>query len=81
MEFFTTFLVCGATLLVLYYLLTKKENRYPPGPFAFPILGNLPQLALTGSITKFAEYYKERYGNVSIVTLMCLFIDIGTWLH
>ena len=67
MDFLTTFLVCGATVLFLYSLLTRKENRYPPGPFAFPVIGNLPQLALTGSITKFAEYYKERYGNVIII--------------
>ena len=54
-----------ATTLALYYLLTKKENRYPSGPFAFPVIGNLPQLALAGSITKFANYYRKAYGDVS----------------
>ena len=58
-------LVGAATALVICCLLTKKENRYPPGPFVFPVLGNLPQLALAGSITKFAEYYKQKHGNVS----------------
>ena len=58
-------LVGAATALVLYCLLNKKENRYPPGPFVFPVLGNLPQLALARSITKFAEYYKQKHGNVS----------------
>ena len=67
MEYFTTTLLSVSAALALYYLLTKKENRYPPGPFIFPILGNLPQIALAGSLTKFAQHYKNKYGNVSVV--------------
>ena len=61
----TLALVGLASVLTLYYILTKKENRYPPGPFAFPVIGNLPQLALRGSLTEFAEHYKHIYGSVS----------------
>ena len=67
MDYLTTTLLSVITALVLYYLLTKKENRHPPGPFAFPVIGNLPQLALAGSITKFANHYRKTYGDVSIV--------------
>ena len=66
MDCLTTTLLSVITALVLYYLLTKKENRYPPGPFAFPVIGNLPQLALAGSITKFANRYRKTYGDVSM---------------
>ena len=66
MDCLTTTLLSVITALVLYYLLTKKENRYPPGPFAFPVIGNLPQLALAGSITKFANHYRKTYGDVSM---------------
>ena len=67
MDFWTIILLSVFTALVLYYLLTKKENRYPPGPFAFPILGNLPQILLASSLTKFAELNRKKYGNVSAV--------------
>ena len=63
----TLLLVGVLSVLFLYYLLTRKENRYPPGPFAFPILGNLPQILLASSLTKFAELNKKKYGNVSAV--------------
>ena len=62
----TLLLVGIITLLAVYYLLTKKENRYPPGPFAFPFLGNLPQLALAGSLSRFANHYRKIYGDVSV---------------
>ncbi|XP_067946650.1 cytochrome P450 2D26-like [Watersipora subatra] len=60
----TTFLIGTATLLVLYYLLRRGDKSYPPGPFVFPIIGNLPQLFRAGSITDFSEYYRKKYGNV-----------------
>ena len=68
----TLLLVGVVSVLFLYYLLTKKENRYPPGPFAFPIIGNLPQLALKGSLTGFAEHYKKKYGDLSYYFLLNL---------
>ena len=65
MEYILLTLLSVVTALVLYYLLTKKENRYPPGPFVFPIIGNLPQLIMAGSLSDFAEHYRKQHGNVS----------------
>ena len=65
MEYILLTLLSVVTALVLYYLLAKKENRYPPGPFVFPIIGNLPQLIMAGSLSKFAELYRKQFGNVS----------------
>ena len=65
MEYLTIILLSVITALVLYHLLTKKENRYPPGPFVFPIVGNLPQLIMAGSLSNFADLYRKQFGNVS----------------
>ena len=54
-------------LLISYHYLTRPTGgpQYPPGPIAFPLLGNLPQIALCGSMNKFCENYRKIYGNVS----------------
>ena len=65
MECILLTLLSVVTVLVLYHLLTKKENRYPPGPFVFPIVGNLPQLIMAGSLSNFADLYRKQFGNVS----------------
>ena len=65
----TIVLIGLSSALVTYYLLTKEENRYPPGPWCFPIIGNFPQLIISGSVTRFAEKYRKIYGDVSHVVL------------
>ena len=67
MDYLTVTLMSVVTPLVVYYLVTKKENKYPPGPFSFPFVANLPQFAMAGSLPKFAEKYKKKYGNVRLV--------------
>ena len=73
----TLVLAAVLTFLVVSYLLglsSKKSscNRYPPGPMSFPLIGNLPQIALCGSVDVFFEKYRKIYGNVSSNTVLVL---------
>ena len=65
MDYVTAILLGVVTVLVLYNLVSKTKSRYPSGPFAFPVIGNLPQLVKSGCFTAFANYYKKIHGNVS----------------
>ncbi|XP_067950311.1 cytochrome P450 2C1-like [Watersipora subatra] len=58
------FLVC-----LLYFIFHEKSDGYPPGPISFPILGNVPQIYLSGSIIKFCEANRKRFGNVYTIQL------------
>lgn len=57
----------GALLVAIlsYLVLEKSEDRSPPGPFAYPLIGNLPQIILAGTFPKFLERCRRKYGNVS----------------
>ena len=83
----TLVLTAILTFLAVTYLYGKsaQNSRYPPGPFPFPIIGNLPQIAMCGSIDVFFEKYRKIYGNVSakvtmiaynVVTNVCIYIFI-----
>ncbi|XP_067947649.1 uncharacterized protein [Watersipora subatra] len=63
-----TLALVAATAALLYYLLTRDKIKYPPGPLAFPLLGNLPQLVFHGSVPKYAKYYRKVYGDVFTFT-------------
>ena len=81
-SFLAASLVGVTTLVAIYYLLTSKENRYPPGPVTFPYIGNLPQLMLAGSLPSFAEQYKKQYGNVSYLIppkVFPIWRTVNTW--
>ena len=67
-------------LIISYHYLTRPtvHPQYPPGPIAFPLLGNLPQIALCGSMSKFCEKYRKIYGNVSSCWPMCICLSKKT---
>ncbi|TMS05193.1 Cytochrome P450 2D11 [Larimichthys crocea] len=52
-----------AVLLFLLLFPTHRSKNFPPGPRAFPILGNLLELNLESPIADF-EKLAKRYGNV-----------------
>ncbi|XP_067950726.1 cytochrome P450 2B9-like isoform X1 [Watersipora subatra] len=65
----TTLLVSLFLVCLLYFIFHEKSDHYPPGPISFPILGNVPQIYLSGSIIKFCEANRKRFGNVFTIQL------------
>ena len=65
----TTVALAGvSTALILYYFTTKSKVKYPPGPTAWPVLGNIPQILRAGPMEVFLEQCRRIYGNVSITS-------------
>ena len=63
----TTVALAGvSTALILYYFTTKSKVKYPPGPTAWPVLGNIPQILRAGPMEVFLEQCRRIYGNVSV---------------
>lgn len=56
--------IIAAVLLVLY-LLKQKGVYYPPGPIALPIIGNLVNIYISGSLAQFVKDNRKIYGDVS----------------
>ena len=60
----TTVALAGvSTALILYYFTTKSKVKYPPGPTAWPVLGNIPQILRAGPMEVFLEQCRRIYGN------------------
>ncbi|ESO99585.1 hypothetical protein LOTGIDRAFT_201270 [Lottia gigantea] len=60
-------LLFGSSFLGLYWLYGKFSRRHikdPPGPFSFPIVGNMPQLAGSIDLYQLFLQYREQYGDV-----------------
>lgn len=52
-------------LLFSYLLMEGRSAGYPQGPLALPILGNIPQIFMCGTMDVFMEKYRRIYGHVS----------------
>lgn len=61
--------VTGVVILIMsayvLWLRQPAQKGYPAGPYSLPMLGNLLQVALHGSIASFMSYYRKQYGDVS----------------
>lgn len=65
MDLSATLAVAGIILALLLWFGGKKRQKLPPGPFALPVIGNLPLLEKEAPFKSFIE--------VSLVeTLMCI---------
>ena len=70
-----TFLIFIISLLVGYYVytFTSRLRGLPPGPMAFPVVGNLPQLVLgqrrTPLMYELFEEYRAQYGDMFRLSL------------
>ena len=65
-----TFLLCAIVFLVISWWIRRQPRNLPPGPWTWPILGSLPNLAITAYraglpplrfLTKLGETYGEVY--------------------
>ncbi|XP_067682874.1 cytochrome P450 2J6-like [Haliotis asinina] len=59
-----TALIFSSTLLLGYLLLGGDGKKRPPGPIAFPVIGNMPQVAGIRNIYRFMMKLRQRYGDV-----------------
>ena len=70
-----TFLIFIISLLVGYYVytFTTRLRGLPPGPMAFPVVGNLPQLVMgqrrTPLMYELFEEYRAQYGDMFRLSL------------
>lgn len=64
-------LLAVLSLLGIPYLLSRhsssREGRLPAGPSSLPLIGNIHQIILSGSMDSFMEKYRKIYGNVSML--------------
>ncbi|XP_041658208.1 cytochrome P450 2A4-like [Cheilinus undulatus] len=70
MDFFTTLILAGLILALLWLLSVQNSRKYklPPGPTALPIIGNLPQLQKAAPFKSFIKFSKI-YGHVMTLYL------------
>ncbi|KAM6933640.1 cytochrome P450 2Y3 [Xenentodon cancila] len=60
MEFSATVILAGLILALLWFFTVKnsKKHHLPPGPFALPLIGNLPQINKNAPFKTFLEFSK-----------------------
>ncbi|KAM7412668.1 hypothetical protein PAMA_020172 [Pampus argenteus] len=70
MELFATVILAGLIFALLRLFSVKNNRKYclPPGPFALPLVGNLPQLDKKAPFKSFLKF-SERYGPVMTLYL------------
>lgn len=54
MDLSATLILAGLILALLWFR-GKKSHKLPPGPFALPLIGNLPQLEKKAPFKSFIE--------------------------
>lgn len=69
MDLSATLAVAGIILALLWFG-RKKSQRLPPGPFALPLIGNLPQLEKEAPFKSFTEVS-------SVGAIMFMIHDLG----
>ncbi|CAI9729733.1 cytochrome P450 2B4-like [Octopus vulgaris] len=59
-------LIGVVTLLLARWLITRSKYNYnlPPGPIAFPIIGNIPQMATTTDINLKMKELRKQFGGI-----------------
>ena len=79
-DLLTASLVAAVSSLAIYLLWRGQQSavRYPPGPLSLPMIGNLPGIALTGSMSKYLKECRKIYGNVSVLVFHLVFSLIVT---
>ncbi|KAK5885370.1 hypothetical protein CesoFtcFv8_019083 [Champsocephalus esox] len=70
MDFSTTVILAGLIVALLWLCSVKNRRKYrlPPGPYALPLVGNLPQLDKNAPFKSFLKF-SETYGPVITVYL------------
>ncbi|CAL8078973.1 unnamed protein product [Orchesella dallaii] len=58
-----------SSLLLLWIMVTRRKHGLPPGPMPFPIIGNLPQLALSGAKRPYTAFHNLAKKHGDIMTL------------
>ena len=57
-------------LTISWYVLSRKQSRLPPGPWAWPVLGNIPYVAQsTKSFTDRLMDLHREYGEIATLKL------------
>ncbi|XP_029028179.1 cytochrome P450 2G1-like isoform X1 [Betta splendens] len=69
MDVSATVILAGLILVLIWFSVkTSRKHRLPPGPFALPLIGNLPQVDKHAPFKSFLKF-SETYGPVMTVYL------------
>ena len=75
---FLQFLLVLFLAVLLYFYLSDNTSDYgyPPGPWRLPLIDNLHQVLLAGSVVQFCEKYRRLYGNVRILCVALIYKEL-----
>lgn len=60
------FIAAILMLVIMLWRRGRRPKRRPPGPFIFPVIGNIPQLFMNMDkpISEIVQKWREKYGNI-----------------